>query len=61
VAGKIRLTEKFNGLIGNQTHDVPSCIIVPQPTMLLHAPSNNNNIKTLELVVLLYVALCEAL
>jgi hypothetical protein len=31
VAGKISSIEKFNYLIGNQTHDLPVCRIVPQP------------------------------
>jgi hypothetical protein len=42
-AGRIRSIEEPNDLIGNETHDLPACSIVPQPTMLLHAPLNNNN------------------
>jgi hypothetical protein len=37
-AGRIRSSEKSNGLIGNQTHDLPACSIVPQPPTLLHDP-----------------------
>jgi hypothetical protein len=38
VTGRIRSTEKSNDLIGNLTHGIPACSIVPQPTMLRHAP-----------------------
>jgi hypothetical protein len=31
-AGRIRSIEKSNDLIGNRTHDFPTCSIVPQPT-----------------------------
>jgi hypothetical protein len=27
-----------NDTIGNQTRDLPTCSVVPQPTALLHAP-----------------------
>jgi hypothetical protein len=38
LAGRIRSTEKFSYLIGNQTRDLPACSIVLQPTTLSHAP-----------------------
>jgi hypothetical protein len=28
VAGRIRAIEKSNDLIGNQTHDLPACVVV---------------------------------
>jgi hypothetical protein len=34
----MRSIEKSNDLIWNQIHDLLACSIVPQPTMLLHAP-----------------------
>jgi hypothetical protein len=37
VAGKIRSIEKSSD-IGNRTCDLLACSIVPQPTMLSHAP-----------------------
>jgi hypothetical protein len=43
-AGRIRSIEKSNDLIGNQTHDLPACSIVPQPTTLPRA-LNATNIK----------------
>jgi hypothetical protein len=39
-ARRIRLIEKSNDLIGNQTRDLPACSIVPQPTALPRAPYN---------------------
>jgi hypothetical protein len=39
VAGRITLTEKSNGLIGNGNRDLPACSIVPQPAALPRAPS----------------------
>jgi hypothetical protein len=30
-------TEKANGLMGNQTYELPPSIIVPQPTTIQHA------------------------
>jgi hypothetical protein len=33
-AGRIRSIEKTNDLVGNQTHDLPACSIVPQLTTL---------------------------
>jgi hypothetical protein len=30
--------KKLNDLSGTQTHDLPACSIVPQPTTLLRAP-----------------------
>jgi hypothetical protein len=30
--------EKSNEFTGIQTHDLPACNIVPEPTMLQHAP-----------------------
>jgi hypothetical protein len=38
LAGRIRLIEKSNNLIGNYTHDLPACNIVPQLTTLSRAP-----------------------
>jgi hypothetical protein len=38
-AGRSRLIEKSNDLIGNRTRDLPACSIVPQPTTLPCAPS----------------------
>jgi hypothetical protein len=38
VAGSIKSIEKSSDLIRNRTYDLPACTIVPQPTMLLHAP-----------------------
>jgi hypothetical protein len=37
-AGRIRLIEKINNLIGNRTGDFQACSIVPQPTTLPRAP-----------------------
>jgi hypothetical protein len=37
-AGRIRSVEKSSELIGNRTCDLLACSIVPQPTMLPHAP-----------------------
>jgi hypothetical protein len=37
-AGRIRSTEKFNDLIGNQNRDLPAFNIVPQPTTLPRGP-----------------------
>jgi hypothetical protein len=34
----IRALEKSNDLIGNRTRDLPTCIIVPQPTTLPRVP-----------------------
>jgi hypothetical protein len=39
VAGRIRSIEKSNDLIGNQTHDLPACSIVPQSSTLPRAPT----------------------
>jgi hypothetical protein len=36
-AGRNKSIEKTNDVIGNRTRDLPACIIVPQPTMLLQA------------------------
>jgi hypothetical protein len=38
--GRIRSTEKSNDLIRTWTRNLPACSIVPQPTMLPHAPSS---------------------
>jgi hypothetical protein len=35
--GKLK---KSNELMGIRTHVLPACSIVPQPTMLLHAPDD---------------------
>jgi hypothetical protein len=43
-AGRIRSIEKSSGM-GSRTHDLPSCSIVPQPTMLLHAPSKKMDFR----------------
>jgi hypothetical protein len=40
VAAKIRSIDKSNDLIKNQTHDLPACSKVPQPTMLPRAPQH---------------------
>jgi hypothetical protein len=37
VTGRIRSREKSSDLIRNQTHDLPACSIVPQPTTV-HVP-----------------------
>jgi hypothetical protein len=37
-AGRIRSFEKSNDHIENQTHDLPAFIIMPQSTVLPHAP-----------------------
>jgi hypothetical protein len=37
-AGNIRSILKPNNLIGNRTRDLPTCSIVPQPTMLRGTP-----------------------
>jgi hypothetical protein len=37
-AERITSTKKPNGLIGNRTHGLPACSIVPQPATLLRAP-----------------------
>jgi hypothetical protein len=33
--------KKSNDLLGNGTRDLPTCSIVPQPTMLLRTPMYN--------------------
>jgi hypothetical protein len=38
-AGRIRLTEKSNDLIGNLTRELPAYSIVPQPTTLSRDPT----------------------
>jgi hypothetical protein len=40
-AGRITSIEKSNDLIENQTCNPLTCSTVPQPTMLLHAPTQN--------------------
>jgi hypothetical protein len=37
--------KKTNDLIGNRTHDLPACSIVPQPTTVPRAPPSNFIIK----------------
>jgi hypothetical protein len=37
VAGRIRTIEQSNDFLGNRTHDLPACSIVPQPTTLSRA------------------------
>jgi hypothetical protein len=49
VAGRIRSNEKSNGLIGNQSHYLPACSIVPEPTMLLRAPWKVKLLKIIKL------------
>jgi hypothetical protein len=39
VAGRIRSIEESSDLIGNRTHELPACSIVPEPTTLPHAPT----------------------
>jgi hypothetical protein len=39
-AGRIRSIEKSSDLIGNRTHNLPACNIVPQPSTLLRGPLN---------------------
>jgi hypothetical protein len=41
---RIRSIEKSSDLIGNQTHHLPACSRVPQPTTLPHAPLSNHNL-----------------
>jgi hypothetical protein len=36
MTGRTRSIEKFNGLIGNRTRDLPAFSIVPQPSTLPH-------------------------
>jgi hypothetical protein len=43
-AGRFRLIEKSNDLIGNRTRDLRACRLVPQPTTLPRAPSARDNI-----------------
>jgi hypothetical protein len=38
VAGRIWSIEKYNGVIGNRTRNLPACSTVPEPTTLLRAP-----------------------
>jgi hypothetical protein len=38
VAGSFRSFEDSKDLIGNRTHDLPACNLVPQPTTLPRAP-----------------------
>jgi hypothetical protein len=38
VAGRIRSTEKCNNIVGNQTHSLLACSIVPQPITLPCVP-----------------------
>jgi hypothetical protein len=35
-AGRIRLIEKSNDLIGNRTRDLPACNVVTKPADILH-------------------------
>jgi hypothetical protein len=59
-AGRIRSIEKYSDLIGNQTHDLPACSIVPQLTVLLHAPFEhlpNVNVEARMVLGLFYIAL----
>jgi hypothetical protein len=35
---RIMSIEKCSGLIANQTHDLPACSLVPEPTMPAHVP-----------------------
>jgi hypothetical protein len=50
VAGRIRPIEKSSDLIRNQTRDLLTCSIVPQPTTLQHVPvfSNVDRIKLVQ-------------
>jgi hypothetical protein len=41
VDGRIRSMEKSSGLIGNRTHDLSACSIVPQPNTLPCAPNSS--------------------
>jgi hypothetical protein len=49
--------EKFIHLIGNRTHDLPVCSVVPQPTTLLRAPAFTVNARNIvwQCVVLISV------
>jgi hypothetical protein len=38
VTGRIRYIEKINSLVGNRTHELLVCSIVPQSTILPRAP-----------------------
>jgi hypothetical protein len=40
VVRRIRSIEKTNDPVGNRTRDLPACSIVPEATMLLHAPTD---------------------
>jgi len=47
-AGRIMLMKNSIDTIGNQTHDLPTCSTMPQPTALWHAPLKYcNAFKTL--------------
>jgi hypothetical protein len=54
VAGRIRSIEKSNDLTRTQTHDLPSCSIVPQPTTLPHAPM----MKVLKICLIIILNKC---
>ena len=38
-AGRVVSMKNSNDTIGNRTRDLPACSVVPQPTVLPHAPS----------------------
>jgi hypothetical protein len=44
-AGRFMTSEKSSDLIGNQTHNIPACSIVPQLTTLYRMPNGWYKIK----------------
>jgi hypothetical protein len=52
VAGRIRSIEKSND-IGNRTHDLPACGIVPQPATLCCIPCFGHMISEFSFVVVI--------
>jgi hypothetical protein len=44
VAGRIKSIEKPSDLIMNQTHDLPACSLVPQPTILPCPPLHSRKV-----------------
>jgi hypothetical protein len=50
-AGRMRSIEKYNGLVGNRTRDLPACSVVPQPTTLPHASTKYKPVATLEILI----------
>jgi hypothetical protein len=50
----IKSIEKSNGLIGNQTRDLPDCSIVPQPTTLRYQIMLHTDRGTVTVIIIGY-------